>query len=169
MATDFLDPFASSSEFHQFEQEARTRMKDLMSEIEREFQTFLDHLLQDELGKFEKRLSSALGQSVETSVDSQLMDSFAQMDSDNNNPISNGTGSLLSSAFNNALRSAIYSLGRGNRINPRTILRAGAGSIGRVIGSSIGDSITGDTNIRLSRGQSALEALGELTMGRRNG
>lgn len=169
MADNFFDPFSASGEFDRFEQETRTRMQDLMSEIERDFRTFLDQLLQEELGRFEQRLGDALGQSVESTVSSQLVESFAPQNSGSFTPISNGTGSLLSNAFNNALNSAIYSLGRSGRINPRSVFRAGASSIGRVIGNSIGDSITGDSNVRLSRGQSALEALGELTAGRRNG
>lgn len=161
----FFDSQNDLSQLDRFEADANARLQQIMSEITTEFREFLDRLLQEEVGRFENNLQSALGRSVDTHIGERVAETMVESSAAT---FQTSGDSLLGNALSAALQGVLGSV-RGGRLNGQSLLRGGLNSAGRIIGTALGNEITGSSGIRLSRAQLSQEMLGELGKGQRNG
>ncbi len=165
-----------------FSEEVRAEMKELLEDMERDFTTLLEKLIQGEVANFEQQVQSILAAKNEVTASAGSDGGgFASAGSELfnkgfgdifNESFSTSSGSIIGRTLNSALNNAVRSVLRTGKINSRSVIRAGANVAGRAIGKSLGGVFTGSSNkpsFRLSRGQIASEALAGLGKGKRDG
>lgn len=164
MPTDELDSLLSDEtlKLEQFSSEVRAHMRLLMQEIERDFQQFIDRMLQEQTARLEAEAASLSPQgeapAFGTAVSGGLADAAGTAFS--------GGGSILGDAFNAVLNAATSSLLRTGKLKPRAIANAG----GRVIASQIDAASfrTSADTMRLSRAQLSERVMKELGRANKN-
>lgn len=130
MAQDIFETVFSeeAQRMDAFSEEMRGRLRDLMRDLEQEFQQFLERMLADQMQRFESDVQAMLG-AVDTPVLTQSLGSALEPSA----PAEDG-GFMIGNAFNSALNAALNHIIRTGNLKPRAIANAGArGLVGAVM------------------------------------
>ncbi len=167
MAQDIFNTVFSeeSQRMDAFSDEMRSRLRDLMREIEQEFQSFLERMLAEQMQRFESDVQAMLG-AVDSPVFTHSLGDVAGPASSTDN-----NGFMLGSAFNSALNAALNHIIRTGNLKSRAIANAGArGLVGAVMypPALTPSSRPQPDSMRLSRAQKGDRAMQSLAHAERN-
>lgn len=172
-----------------FSSAARSEMKQIIKEAERELSQIIEKLIVSEITKIEKSTANALAKSMSGNAASTSGISGNTPATTSGSSSSEQQNDIMSPVINRAVERSAYQMVRNGSIDSRSILKYTSRSLARRIGKNIGNSIvsgnpifsglsfsglfanTGLGNfsqLRLSRSQAAAEASGELQFGQRN-
>lgn len=150
-----------------FGAEVRERLRVLMREIEQEFREFTERLLAEQ--------GERLNKETRITPDDRRLPSFGDFGGSLGNvsgEVSFDTGSLLGGAIGSAFNAALSGIVRTGGVTPRTVLTAGAHSIGASLGRTLAapaaSSRPASEQMRLSRSQNGAIALQEIARAGKN-
>ncbi len=150
-------------QLEQFSAQARDRLREVMQELERDIEQWMDRLLRQQSARFEVQVGQTLGQYEQAGLPSGIL---AEALSDSVSGVfgQGGGESILGRALESAVNRAAGQVARRGTINPRTVLRSGARVAGRAIGNELAEVVldrSPERAMRYSRAQLSRAAMGE--------